>query len=318
MARSMRSSLTASIACVGGLGGRDLELVVEAELLGERVAQIPVVVDDEEAAGIRHQEPFNAGMRASARVRLVIRALTTRGGSGPSTGMTSRPLAADPGLPLAPRPPPRPPRRGQPGAALRARPLGHAPREARGRRRLAGRPLPRCCRPSTAPTAARARGRRCPCGAIRPRGRLVRRPGGPALQPSGAAPLRGRATRTMWRDDHLYDVVLDIGWNRGPIVPRPRQRDLPAPRQARIRADGRLRRGRRGAAIRRLLERHRAAHADRDRGLRSGLPPDGGSARSEDRAPDAHMGRAELDRGLEIRAHAHRQAAEPVAARRSR
>jgi len=21
----------------------------------------------------------------------------------------------------------------------------------------------------------------------------------------------------MWRDDHLYDVVIDIGWNRGPI-----------------------------------------------------------------------------------------------------
>jgi L,D-peptidoglycan transpeptidase YkuD (ErfK/YbiS/YcfS/YnhG family) len=22
----------------------------------------------------------------------------------------------------------------------------------------------------------------------------------------------------MWRDDHLYDVVLDIAWNRGPVV----------------------------------------------------------------------------------------------------
>ncbi|MBL0403539.1 L,D-transpeptidase family protein [Microvirga aerilata] len=22
----------------------------------------------------------------------------------------------------------------------------------------------------------------------------------------------------MWRDDHLYDVVIDIAWNRGPIV----------------------------------------------------------------------------------------------------
>ncbi|NIX75507.1 L,D-transpeptidase family protein [Microvirga terricola] len=21
----------------------------------------------------------------------------------------------------------------------------------------------------------------------------------------------------MWRDDHLYDIVIDIGWNRGPI-----------------------------------------------------------------------------------------------------
>ncbi len=23
---------------------------------------------------------------------------------------------------------------------------------------------------------------------------------------------------TMWRDDHLYDVVLDIAWNRGPTI----------------------------------------------------------------------------------------------------
>lgn len=22
----------------------------------------------------------------------------------------------------------------------------------------------------------------------------------------------------MWRDDHLYDVVIDIAWNRGPVV----------------------------------------------------------------------------------------------------
>jgi L,D-peptidoglycan transpeptidase YkuD (ErfK/YbiS/YcfS/YnhG family) len=22
----------------------------------------------------------------------------------------------------------------------------------------------------------------------------------------------------MWREDHLYDVVVDIGWNRGPVV----------------------------------------------------------------------------------------------------
>jgi L,D-peptidoglycan transpeptidase YkuD (ErfK/YbiS/YcfS/YnhG family) len=22
----------------------------------------------------------------------------------------------------------------------------------------------------------------------------------------------------MWRDDHVYDVVVDVAWNRGPIV----------------------------------------------------------------------------------------------------
>jgi L,D-peptidoglycan transpeptidase YkuD (ErfK/YbiS/YcfS/YnhG family) len=24
----------------------------------------------------------------------------------------------------------------------------------------------------------------------------------------------------LWRDDHVYDVVVDIDWNRGPIVKR--------------------------------------------------------------------------------------------------
>ena len=27
-----------------------------------------------------------------------------------------------------------------------------------------------------------------------------------------------RSHEKMWRDDYLYDVVLDIAWNRGPIV----------------------------------------------------------------------------------------------------
>jgi L,D-peptidoglycan transpeptidase YkuD (ErfK/YbiS/YcfS/YnhG family) len=29
----------------------------------------------------------------------------------------------------------------------------------------------------------------------------------------------GSSHEAMWRDDHLYDLVLDIAWNRGPIVP---------------------------------------------------------------------------------------------------
>jgi L,D-peptidoglycan transpeptidase YkuD (ErfK/YbiS/YcfS/YnhG family) len=32
-----------------------------------------------------------------------------------------------------------------------------------------------------------------------------------------ALPFPG-SYEAMWRDDHLYDVVIDIGWNRGPIV----------------------------------------------------------------------------------------------------
>jgi L,D-peptidoglycan transpeptidase YkuD (ErfK/YbiS/YcfS/YnhG family) len=27
-----------------------------------------------------------------------------------------------------------------------------------------------------------------------------------------------RSHEEMWREDHLYDVVIDIAWNRGPIV----------------------------------------------------------------------------------------------------
>ena len=28
----------------------------------------------------------------------------------------------------------------------------------------------------------------------------------------------GSSHETMWRDDHLYDVVIDIAWTRGPIL----------------------------------------------------------------------------------------------------
>lgn len=27
----------------------------------------------------------------------------------------------------------------------------------------------------------------------------------------------GASHERMWRDDHLYDIVFDLGWNRGPI-----------------------------------------------------------------------------------------------------
>lgn len=38
--------------------------------------------------------------------------------------------------------------------------------------------------------------------------------------PSYNRPIRcpaGTSHEAMWRDDGLYDVVLDLGWNRGPI-----------------------------------------------------------------------------------------------------
>ena len=45
----------------------------------------------------------------------------------------------------------------------------------------------------------------------------------------------------MWREDHLYDVVVVLGQNDDPVVPWRRQRGLPACRKAGIRAHGGLR-----------------------------------------------------------------------------
>ena len=53
----MRSPLAWLTADAGGVGAQDLELVVERELLGERVAQVLVVVDDEKPVRVRHRTP---------------------------------------------------------------------------------------------------------------------------------------------------------------------------------------------------------------------------------------------------------------------
>src|SRR3989338_8301984 len=78
----------------------------------------------------------------------------------------------------------------QPALALRARPFGPAAGEARRGRRDADRQLrpaegPVSPRPPDAPAdVLAAPSHRCP-------GRLVRRPAGPQLQPSGPPPLPG-------------------------------------------------------------------------------------------------------------------------------
>ena len=70
----------------------------------------------------------------------------------------------------------------------------------------------------------------------------------------------------MWRDDHLYDVVLDIAWNRGPIVKGRGSaiflhlaRPGFLPTEGCVAVDRRMIRPPHGA--------DRAADADRDRGL---------------------------------------------------
>ena len=58
----------------------------------------------------------------------------------------------------------------------------------------------------------------------------------------------------MWREDHLYDVVIDLAWNRGPVVRGRGSAIFLHLARPGFRADGRLRRGRK-APDPRLLER---------------------------------------------------------------
>ena len=55
-------------------------------------------------------------------------------------------------------------------------------------------------------------------------------------------PAPGVSAERMWRDDGLYDVVIDLDHNRGADPSRPRIGDLPAHRPAGLRADRRMRR----------------------------------------------------------------------------
>jgi L,D-peptidoglycan transpeptidase YkuD (ErfK/YbiS/YcfS/YnhG family) len=58
---------------------------------------------------------------------------------------------------------------------------------------------------------------RVPVAAIRPSDGWCDDPSDPRYNRPVALPYRGRSER-MWRDDNVYDVVLDLAWNRGPIV----------------------------------------------------------------------------------------------------
>ena len=49
----------------GGVGAQDLELVIERELLGERVPQVRVVVDDEKPVRVRHRIPVRCAAGTS-------------------------------------------------------------------------------------------------------------------------------------------------------------------------------------------------------------------------------------------------------------
>ena len=142
--------------------------------------------------------------------------------------------------------------------------------------------------------------------------RLVRRPGRPALQHAWSAALRLEP-----RGDVARGPPLRRG-GRARLEPRPgrarpRQRHLPPPRPPRLRADGRMRRGRKAPDRASPRTDRPWRPSSRSSGSTGRLLAD--SAMAEDRAADAHMGRAELDGRLEIRAHAHREQRQAVALR---
>jgi L,D-peptidoglycan transpeptidase YkuD (ErfK/YbiS/YcfS/YnhG family) len=56
-----------------------------------------------------------------------------------------------------------------------------------------------------------------PAAPIRPRDGWCDDPSDPRYNRPVTLPYPAHCER-MWRDDHVYDVVLDLAWNRGPIV----------------------------------------------------------------------------------------------------
>ena len=183
----------------------------------------------------------------------------------PSSGSTARPLDH---------------RRGRTGrraarAALRARALGDRPDDKReGDGATPRRALSRPAGASTAPTAC---GGRRPALLRVPRStaarRLVRRPRRPRYNRPVRLPYPARHER-MWREDDLYDVVLDLAWNRGPIRKgRGSAIFLHCAKPGFTPTEGCVAVGPRAMA--RLAGADRAANPDRDRRLRhraSGRP----------------------------------------------
>jgi L,D-peptidoglycan transpeptidase YkuD (ErfK/YbiS/YcfS/YnhG family) len=58
---------------------------------------------------------------------------------------------------------------------------------------------------------------RIPVAPIRPSDGWCDDPSDPRYNQPVALPYPARCER-MWRDDNVYDVVLDLAWNRGPVV----------------------------------------------------------------------------------------------------
>ena len=113
----------------------------------------------------------------------------------------------------------------------------------------------------------------------------------------------------MWRDDHLYDVVVVLGHNDGP-----RRRGVGSAIFFHL-ADPRRRPTAGCIAVSRKDMREgagavRTAHPDE--GVVD-VRPSGSCALAEDRRADPDMRGAEGDRGFEIAAHAHAELRQAVA-----
>ena len=122
------------------------------------------------------------------------------------------------------------------------------------------------------------------------------------------------SAETLWRDDHLYDLVVVLGHNDAPVRPGARQLHILSSDAHRPRADRRLRRGfSRDDMLRVPAETVLAPDTvmrDRKRSSR----PAGFAALAPNMAlPTRTWVAPNCDGDLEIRAHAHAEAGEPVA-----
>ena len=198
-------------------------------------------------------------------------------------------------------------------AAGRARPRRHSGQQARGRRRAPRAGVSAWSGCGGGPTAGPARARCLPIRRITARPRLVRGSRGPALQspvPRGAA---GIAPATgCWRDDHLYDFVIEIDHNTRPrVAGRGSAVFIHVARAGFAPTAGciALRTARPAAAACPAGPKNANFSSVVNSRFISLLVTCRRGPLAENRAADAHMGGAEADRDGEIRAHPHRQKA---------
>ena len=161
------------------------------------------------------------------------------------------------------------------------------------------------------PTAARRPV--CPLRRIGPDDAWCEDPARPALQPPDPRRARRATADRLWRDDHLYDLIIELDYNTRPrIAGRGSAVFLHVARPGFAPTAGCVAL-RAAAAARLLLARLRAADTHRRRMTQSDSCRRAQRARRRSRCRPAHAWRRSAIARLEIGAHAHREQLQPVA-----